>query len=792
VQDRRPTRRNDVGDMKAWTASRVRVLTKSYSPVALWWVLPFAFALNVIEAGALLVTRRPARARALLAGWFVAFSRANHVRTARASTQRLRRVDDGDVRNLMVRGSARVRNLVTHRLHAGDRLAEVSTRTRAAVSVAGERMRALPAIGAIGLALLIAFGSRSLVLDSVPQVGALRDWPGIGGLWSTFVGSWRYAMMGADASASPVFGLMTLLSTALFGDTDIARTLVVAGALPLGAYGAYRLARPMSGAAIPAVATSIAYAANPIVRNAIAEGLLGPLVCFALAPFVMRALIRSGDERGRRAEIHAVATVGLLLLVIGAAWPPGLFLALAFAVGFLLAWPLVGGRSIVARSATTAGLATVAALVLLLPWFLSLLGADAATWGFLPRRPLDLVDVLSFHTGSHGAGFGAVGLLVAAALPLLVATGERLAWAGRAWMVAVVSFACAWLPSRFDAGAAVPAPEGVLVPAALGIALAVGFGLAAFLEDLRTFHFGWRQFAAVAAAVGLALPLIGFALDTIDGRWGLPSDDWPSRMSWMNEERDSGDFRVLWLGDATILPTDAKVVEGVGFGLTRDGAGDVRSLLAPPEGDADRTLADAIALAQNQDTLRLGHLIAPAGVRYIAYVTRAAPDGGARGRPDPALRAALSSQLDLAVSRVEPGAVVYENQAWVPSRASVPPGTKVPTDSRDPLAAAELTTLSGARPVRGPISNSDPTGPGTLLWAEGANSGWHASFDGHSAQRTDAFGWTNAFALDRRGHVDISFAGLPRRFFALLEMLAWLGVVVAWFRTRRRAQAETP
>jgi hypothetical protein len=358
-------------------------------------------------------------------------------------------------------------------------------------------------------------------------------------------------------------------------------------------------------------------------------------------------------------------------------------------------------------------------------------------------------------------------------------------------MVAVVSFACAWLPSRLDAGAAVPAPEGVLVPAALGIALAVGLGLAAFLEDLRTFHFGWRQFAAVAAAVGIALPVIGFAADTLDGRWDLPSDDWASRMSWMHEERDRGDFRVLWLGDAAILPTDAKVVDGVGFGLTRQGPGDARSLWAPPEGDADRTLGDAIALAQDTETVRLGHMVAPAGVRYVAYVTRAAPDAGARGRPDPALAAALASQLDLAVSRVEPGAIVYENEAWVPARATVPAGTEVPTDSRDPLAAAEVTNLSRARAVRGPVSGSEPTGPGTLLWDEAANSGWHASVDGHGATRRDAFGWTNAFALDRRGDVDISFSGLPRRFFALVEVLCWIGVVVVWWRTRRRPEGAS-
>ena len=692
----------------------------------------------------------------------------------------------------MVRGSARVRGLVTRRLHAGDRLAEVSHRTRTAFSEAGTRLRAMHAVVALALIVLLVFGSRALIVDGVPQVDSLRDWPGAGALWSTFFAAWREAMMGADAAASPVFGLMALWSTALLGDTDIARTLVVVGALPLGALGAYRLTRPFARSPLPAVTAAVAYAVNPIGRNAIAEGQLGPLVCFAIAPFIARALVRATEADDRRSRIHLVATVALLLLVVGAAWPPGLLLALLFALGFALAWPFVGGTRLVGRTAATAVVATLTAFVLLVPWSLTLIGADAATSGRLPHHPLDLVDVLSFHTGPAGAGIGAAGLLVSAFLPLVLATRFRLAWAARAWMVALLSFACAWLPARLDAGASTAAPEGVLVPAALGLAFAIGLGLAAFLEEMRTFRFGWRQFAAVAAAVGLALPVIGFTVDTFDGRWGMSNDDWPSRLSWMEEERDNGDFRVLWLGDPTILPTDVKLADDVGVGLTRQGPGDVRSLWAPPEGDAERTLLDAIGLVQEQHTVRLGHLVAPAGVRYIAYVTRAAPDGGARGRPDPALASALSAQLDLAVSRIEPGAIVYENQAWIPPRANVPADVEVPVDSDDPLVAAQRATLAGTEPVTGAVSDSDPAGPGTLLFAEAANSGWHASVDGERAPRRDAFGWTNAFALDRRGAVDISFSGGPRRLFIIVELLFWIAACVVWWRTRVRLEARTP
>jgi GT2 family glycosyltransferase len=784
VQDERPSRRNEVGDLRAFTKSRVRVLTKSYSPVALVWVLPTAFLLNSAEALALVLTRRPGRARALLAGWFAAFGRGSDIRQARASTQELRRVDDADVRDLMVRGSARVRTFLTQRLHAGDRLAQVSNRTRLAVSEAGTRLRALPAVAAVTLAVLVAIGSRHLVLDRIPEVGSMQDWPGIGALWATFTSPWRYAMMGAESAAAPAFGLMTVLGTLLLGDTDLARTLVVAGALPLGTYGAYRLARPLARAPLPAVATAIAYAVNPIVRNAIAEGELGPLVCFALAPFVLRSLMVVASTLDTRARHHAIVTIALLVLVAAAAWPPAVLLAAFLAFGIVAALPLVGGRGATLRVAVTAGFGTLVAAVLLLPWLSTLFGADAATLGFLPQAPLDVTAVVTFDTGSASAGVAPFGLLVAASLPLVVATGARLAWAGRAWVLALLSFLAAWLPSRLEPSAAVPAAEGVLVPAALAIALAVGLGVAAFVEDLRSFHFGWRQFAAVAAAVGLALPIVAFAAASVSGRWGMPTHDWPSSFAWMDEERTNGDFRVLWIGDPNVLPTGVKVVDDVGYGITRQGAGDARALWAPPEGDADRILAEAIAAAHAQQTVRLGHLVAPAGVRYITYVQREAPDAGARGRRDPALEASLPAQLDLTVSRVEPGATVYENAAWIPARAIVPPETEVPFDSDDPLAAASRAQLPGTVPVTGPQESSDPTGPGTLLWAEAADSGWQATTDGAEAPRRDAFGWTNAFTLTSDASVDLSFSGGAARYLVYLQLLLWLGALVLWWRIR--------
>jgi GT2 family glycosyltransferase len=787
--EERPTHASDPGDLGAATRSRVRVLYKSYSGLALIWVLPISLLLAMAEAIALLFTGRARAAAAVFAGWFRAFAHPSELRRARAETQSLRRVDDGDVRDLMIRGSARIRTFVTLRMHAGERFAVVSERTRTRMDEATRQLGRAPAITGIILGALIVIGSRSLFFGRVPAVGGFQEWPGAAASWSTFTASWRTTMMGSAHAAAPVFALMSALQAVLLGHSGLARSLVVTGALPLGTWGVYRLVRPMSGTALPPVAAAVAYGANPLPRNAIAHGSLGPLVCFALAPFVVSALGRASAEGvDRRTRIHTGLAIVLLVAVMGAFWPPGLLVALAVGVSYVLAWPFSNDRPVVLRALGLSAVATVLGALLLAPWSLSLIGADPATRGSLPRGPLSLADTLRFHTGPAGAGFAAWGILAAATVPLFIATGPRFVWTARAWMLAVISFTAAWLPARMWPNGARLSPDGVLVLAAVGLAFAAGLGIAAVLDDLRQFHFGWRQVLTIVAAAGLGVAMLGLAADTISGRWGVPTNDWASTYSWMNELKAPGDFRVLFLGDPTVLPADPKVVDRTGFALTRNGPGDARDLWAAPESSADRVVARAIVAAESGATSRLGHLLAPTGVRYVGFLTRPASGGGARGTPNPRLADALGRQLDLTLSRVDPSGVVYENDAWIPMHASVPANaTGLPLDSNDPASATLRSNATGVQGVDVSDGTTPPIGPGTLLWSEAANSGWKASAQGKSATRRDAFGWTNAFALDAKAPVHVHYDGRIAATLAwLLEVAAWIAVTVVWFVTRRR------
>jgi GT2 family glycosyltransferase len=804
--DERRMRRQSPEEARLATKARVRVLIKSYSWTALVWVLPSAFALSFGEAVALALTRRWRHALAAMRGWFP--SRGTGLGQARASTQRSRQVDDADVRDLMIRGSARIRGPLVQRLHAGDRLAVASNRARVRMSTTGARLRRAPGILALVVVALIVVGSRGLVFGRVPEIGAFRAWPGIGALWHTFTTPWRTTMLGSQTPGTPAYALMAGLTTLTIGHAGLARTIVVAGAIPLGMVGSFRLARKLTASSLPSVVTAVAYVTNPVGRDAIAKGDLGPLVMYALAPFVLLLLVRAvtssadatmSGSRWRR-PVHTVLGLGVLGAIAGSVWPPAILLLALVAIVFVLSAALTGA---VREAVAGAALAIVGGLIsvaLLIPWSLSLIGADAETLGLHTGSSMTAGDVLRFEGGPSHTGWFTLGLVVAAVVPLLFASGPRFVWATRAWLLALSSFALAWVPTRISATLPVPAVEGVLVPAALGLAVAAGLGVSALLDDMRRAHFGWRQVAAVAAALGIALPVLALAVDTTSGRWHLPADDWPTAVSWMSDVPTPGGFRVLWLGAPSLLPVDGKVLGGttladagsgnIGFALSRNGPGDARALWAAPEAKADDVLEQALLTVRAGDSARLGHLLAPAGIRYVVVLSQTGAGDGAVVPVDATLADAMTRQLDLSISRIDTGAIVYANDAWFPSRAIVPAGSKVrvEADAGEALAAAARSDAAAdARGVGGDVGHSRAIGPGTLLWAEAADSGWHATANGKGLARSKAFDWTNAFELTDHTPVGLHFgAGALPGYLIEIEIVAWIVVLVGWRRTRAR------
>ena len=417
--------------------------------------------------------------------------------------------------------------------------------------------------------------SRSLLLGRVPEVGGFRAWPGIGDAWSTFTGAWRTTFMGAGVAATPAFGLMAAFETALARSRRpgaVARRRRRAPARRVGRVPAGALVRRRRRS--PGVGAAVAYAANPIARNAVWQGELGPLVCFALAPFVFaRARARDPTTAARAGRgCTRCSHVALLVAVVrlGVAARRSCSRSL-FAIAFVVAVPFArDARFAIARARACRRSRPRSRSCCATPWVWSLLGADAATLGFQPRTPLSLaIDACSSTPARAGAGIAPWGILAAAVVPLAIATrpavrlGDPRVDARRA-----ARSPLAWLPGRISPGASVPAPDGLLVGAALGLAFAAGLGVAAVFDDLRQFHFGWRQVMTVVAGGGTRRSRCSGSRPTRPRVAGASaSDDWAATYSWMSDNPPPGGFRVLWVGDPTILPADAKVVGDTGFAL---------------------------------------------------------------------------------------------------------------------------------------------------------------------------------------------------------------------------------
>lgn len=748
-------------DVKAATRTRARTLIKCYSAAALVWVLPVATLLNLGEAIGYVVTRRPGLARAVLAGWWGALCRPGAIRGPRRATQAQRRVDDRDVRAFMLRGSARLRGILVRRRH---RIALIDS----AGGVARNRIRrartwlAQPdAMLLVVLIALVAFGARHFVLDSVPSIGGFRRWASPSDLLGAFGGQWRFAGLGADSGGPTNLVGYGVLSVVTFGDADLARALVVVAAAPVGLIGVYRLVRPFGMRPLPALGAVAVYGANPVLRNAYAAGRLSALVGYAVLPFVLvraaKALSRSAvDDAAAIARRRRAAASSVALLAIAAACEPAYALfPLLVTAAMLATLPVVGGVRLAGRVAAASALATIATLVLLTPWSPSWLGASAGALGARIPPELAAGDLLAFRTGPAGAGPWPWFMFAAAALPLVVAGEERFAWAVRAWAMTAISFAVVLIPMHLGEGVALPSLEVLLVPAALGLAVAAGLGLAAFSTELRRFGFSARQGAAIALAVAAAFPVVGLAPDLFDGRYRAPNRDFGSLLSFT--ERSGRGFRILWVGASEALPLDPTgEVDGVAYAFTRNGTGDIRDQFPPSIAAGDRIVEESIALARSGRIARFGHVVAPMAVRYIAFVDRVAPDAELVEAFDPQLQSALTTQLDLRLVRRSRGLVLYENEAWLPMRSafagSLSDVARGELETGEAIAVAARSELhDDVTELSGPWHATVVPEPSTVLLAEHYSGGWSPS----ATTSGVAFGWSSAIDVGAAGTVSL-------------------------------------
>ena len=642
-------------------------------------VLPQLAAHSVAEIAVGLATRHPEAARASAAAWTWNLRRLGDLRERRRRVSASRTLPDHEVRLLQSAGSARLAGLAEGLFARAATHVPLPTPEAAAV---GEGRPWWPSAVGTAVLLFLLIGSRSVLSGGPAAVGSVARFGSFGHLLGAYASSTVPAGLGQLDPAPLALAFSGLVSFVLAGSSAAARDLLVLGMLPLGAWGAHRLARPLRSNRAALVAP-VVYLALPFPYSALTGGRWRDLVAYGAAPWILGLLARAGGlapySDGTSPQWRRALILGLVLALSGAVSPGlvpvAILTALALAVGSLL----VGGSVRAGRAvgATLAG--AVVAWLLAFPWSASVVSPTGSLQAVLGLRPAPvhapglgaLLGLEAGSGGTHGVGWA---LLAGMAVPLFFGRDWRFAWATRLWVLALAAWALAWVGDRGWIGSWAPPTGALLALAGAGLSLSACLGVVAFERDLVGYHLGWRQALSVVGVAGVALGIFGALGHAGDGRWGSAPAGFDSVLSTLPGYSARSGFQELWVGDPRALPGSGWVLSpGVGY-LTSSGGGlpDVSYDWPPSDpGRAELAAAD-IRRAESGRTGLVGEPLAALGVRYVLVPTTNAP-GGPPMAPPPALVAALGRQLDLRPMASDPSVLVYANADWRPGAGPSPP-----------------------------------------------------------------------------------------------------------------------
>jgi GT2 family glycosyltransferase len=782
-----------------------------------WWtrlrLIPQAMGLTLLELVYCVVLGRFRQARDVVGAWLWNSRHRGEIRRRRRALAKVRTVGDRDVRALQAQGSARLAAFLRGQIGSrDDRLPTVAGASRDLAATMRSSKARTAMLAWVAVLVVFAVGSRDLIFGRLPAVGELLLFGESSfDLVQAWVSGFRPVGAGAVAPNPTALGLFGGLGTVLLGSLDLLRKLLVLGMLPLGAAGMWRLCKPI-GSRRARVVALLVYAAVPVPYNALATGAWSALVLYAAAPWMVGQLVRAsrlapfGDVGGvagpgvrRRPLVQRVLVLAAMTALAAMITPLAILVVPALAV-LLVVGGLVAGQVAGALRMLVTGVgAAVGALVLQLPWSLSFVADDwAAVLGAVSDRgSVDVGAILAMETGPYGSGPLPYLFLVAAALAVLIGRDWRLGWSVRAWVLALGGFAAVWVQAQGWVESASIAPELLLVPAAVGLAVSSAMGMAAFEVDLPDYHFGLRQIASLLAGLALVVACVPVVGEAFGGRWDMPRGDHSRALAFLDAEGAEAPFRVLWVGDSDLLPLgswELPVPEGADLGIdgraayatSVDGTPEIEELWAGAPSEGTQHLGDVLGVAAEGGTSRLGSLLAPLGVRYVVVPRALAPVPAEQATSNPeGLFDVLDAQLDLSPVTAS-GVAVYENDVWGPTRAQLPPSAEVPAgddgDGQLPAvegAPAALVVDGGVQRFVGDVRR------GTVyLGAEGGSS-WRLDVDGVEAPRSDALGWASAFTVEGDGPAALAFQTSPTRYLAVAGQVAlWLALAVLLLRVR--------
>ncbi len=710
----------------------------------------------------------------------------------RSAVRSWRRVPSSEIHDLQMSGGARIASFVRRR----------RSRIVRATTLADDldpRHTRVVFLVALGLALFMVIGSRSIITRGVAPIGEflpMRQGPeSPASLIADYVSGWWQAGFGQLAALPTGIALIAVGGVVGFGQVGLVQTVLVLGLVIVGWFGIWTATARVFGMRSRIVGV-VVYGALPIVYDALGNGGWSTLIAYAAAPWVIRVLTLAEERRVGARLTKLVAATSLFLAVAVAFDVAFVVVVVWIAVAWLIGSSLAGVallRSILTIRLVVLGI--IGAAVLNLPWSITFL-SDDVLGRILPSDPsiieaIGFVNIARFDFGTSVLGAFGLLLYVGAAAAVLVTRGIRAVWAIRSIVLVVPALVLTFAVDRDIVTVFAPSIDLLLVIVGLGLSLGAAALASQVLDVASSKQSRPLRAVGVLAMVVSLVGVVPAAVSAVDGRWNQPETTLAQLLAQIPSDPPEGDFATVYVGRREMLPLDGHpLLDAAYVAISDDGELTLRDRWQP-HSDALLDVADDALLAiARSETVRGGKLLAPLAVRYVAVVLGDPGDATPRTEDvsvtiDPAVGAFLegvSSQLDFRRTYYSSELVIFENLAWIPSLAKLTDASSVLSTQAGSKVLLTADVVAEFPLRRTSAISSEPTfiEEGTVHLAAPHNDRMVLDVGGVTVQSRVAFGGTTAFDSPLAGIAKVELR-TPWTHVALvaLQLMLWVLAIVA-------------
>ncbi|MDA2995847.1 MAG: glycosyltransferase [Actinomycetota bacterium] len=741
--------------------------------------------------------------------------RLSSLRERRRQMEAIRLVSDADVSPFL--------QPISNRLLSSLRSHDADVVVTSGAPVIRQRERTYgPTLAWFLIVLGILIGSREFIRSGVPGVGAwLPVDLSTGELLARWWSPWDARGVGSTLGSAGGFVVLAALHAVPLVGSLLTGWGLGVGAVICGLIGIQRIS-DVYPTTRPRVVALIVYAAGPVVPAVLGAGDVEALTVYAVLPWIVHLARRlagivaadSSTVEGdlvdgvlvvQPAQRRRLVSAIVLISAAGGSIAP-VVIPVAVATLVLLAfssWLMRSESVVVTRFLTAAGAAAVSYLLLLpssLGWRWSTLNG-----GELAGVAAENARNAATFGGDAGVGLLGAALLVPLAAALLITRAWRLTWAVRGASLVLVGMASLVFAGRGVATAYLPTASVLSVVMLFGATFPAAGIAGGFRSDVLDRSFGWRQPLALIAHIAIVLGVVPGVLSVGAGDWNAAEYPISSVVaSQFPSNPATGPYRVLWVGDPRVLPMRGHQFEpGVAFVITDSGGLEIGDSFPRAEGDVADAVREALSSLADGSTSRVGRLLGPLGIRFIAVPVA---DGVASTLDDPiappaGLTEVLAAQLDVGVVQSPPTLEVFVNRSWIPPAAFLTGGAEIASRNAgiesllladlDGISSVALSGEDGEEFVDAVIANGTQSlavpSAGVLHLGVPFDRHWQVeTADGFIAPRA-GFGQTVAFDIPVGGEIAVSYdTPLSAYFVKAVIALAWIAMLLAATRPERR------